>query len=103
LVDTDGAITGETSECGTLPSQVAQAFPALIEGSRSGHSVWFRKFYDDLRLAADVVEYDGHIAFDGNEISGEWHIPGECGGTFIMIRAGAAAIEAERSDTVPVR
>ena len=103
LLDRDGNLSGETEESRTLPGTGGDAFPALIEGRRDGSSVVFRKIYDDLRMAADVVHYNGQVDPDGSEISGRWHIIGEWGGTFIMIRPPAVSVSVEAEVAEPVR
>ncbi len=103
LIDRDGDLSGETEEIGTLPESGREAFPALIEGRRDGSSVAFRKFYDDLRIAADVVHYNGQVDPDGSEIAGNWHIEGDWGGTFIMIRPPAASVSVKAEVAEPVR
>jgi hypothetical protein len=87
LIEVAGAIAGETSEHSTLPASDSIEFPALIDGMREGQSVSFRKYYDDPRMAEDVVYYTGSFAADGNEILGRWQIPGDWSGDFIMIRS----------------
>jgi hypothetical protein len=67
---------------------------AIIEGRREGGSVNFVKFYDDLDRP--TPHYHGRIQPGGDEVQGEWTIPGDWSGTFIMIRASKEAARAER-------
>ncbi len=50
-----------------------------------------------------VVHYTGSIAPDGNEINGQWNVPGVWSGTFIMIRKPGKAEEVERETAETVR
>ena len=67
---------------------------AMIEGRREGDILTFVKFYDDLDRA--TPHYHGRIQSGGDEVNGEWSIPGDWSGTFIMIREGEAEGKAER-------
>jgi len=60
----------------------------------------FVKFYDDL--ARPTPHYHGRIQPGGDEIEGEWTIPGDWSGTFLMIRGarGEEAIERQISEKV---
>lgn len=98
LKDVAGTLAGETSEHSTLPPFDGTEFPALIDGIREGQSVSFRKYYDDPRMAEDVVYYTGSITADGNEIVGRWQIPSVWSGDFIMIRS--TPVEAVTEDTI---
>jgi hypothetical protein len=89
--DNGGVITGETSQKGEFFEPVGTVQHALIEGSRDGSTISFVKMYDDLTRA--TPHYRGTIQPGGDEIEGEWTIPGNWSGTFLMIR-GAKAGEA---------
>ncbi len=46
-----------------------------------------RKSYEAADRDYTVVEYEGILSGDGTEIEGRWTIPGNCSGTFLMIRS----------------
>ena len=56
----------------------------MIEGGREGSEVSFIKIYDDLERP--TPHYRGTILPGGDEVEGEWTIPGDWSGTFFMIR-----------------
>lgn len=67
---------------------------AMIDGRRDGDTLTFVKFYDDLDRP--TPHYRGRIQPGGDEVNGEWTIPGDWSGTFIMIRQGKEAAKEER-------
>ena len=67
---------------------------AVIDGSRQGSHVRWVKVYDDL--TRETPHYTGTIQPGGEEIAGEWHIPGDWSGTFLTVRARKAKAEQER-------
>ena len=75
----------------------------MIEGTRQGERVRWVKLYDDL--SRETPHYSGTIQPGGDEIEGEWHIPGNWSGTFIMVRARKAKAHEERkvSETIGTR
>ena len=85
LTERAGAITGGTEEVSDRPADAGAALPAVIEGERIGSAVRFTKRYDD-RARAHPVHYAGTLAPEGDEIVGEWTVPGVWSGSFIMIR-----------------
>jgi hypothetical protein len=92
--DVGGAITGvivQPREIVEVPGPPQQA---VIEGRRQGNSVSWVKIYDDLTRPSP--HYSGIIDPGGDEIEGEWVIPGDWSGTFIMVRARKSSEEAER-------
>jgi hypothetical protein len=96
LRDHVGMISGLTREphydgSGTL-------LHATIEGRREGASVNFRKTYDDFDDDYRTVRYEGQVDFAGDEIIGQWTVPGAWSGTFLMIRTRAAAEPARQKD-----
>jgi hypothetical protein len=98
--DTSGLIAG-------LITQPREAFEgpgpdrqAVIEGSREGNIVRFVKYYDDLDRP--TPHYHGIIQPGGNEIEGEWTIPGDWSGTFLMIRGAGNEEAVAREVTVEV-
>jgi hypothetical protein len=56
--------------------------------------VRFAKTYDEVALAHYAIHYAGTLAPDGNEIEGEWRVPGDHG-TFLMVRRGGTGAEEE--------
>ena len=101
LRDTDGLITGVTSE----PGLTGAILTAVIDGTRSGTAVTFTKRYDDYEEMPHQVLYTGTVAADGNEIEGRWEISPAWSGSFIMIREGRTQAEAEQAvgETVETR
>ena len=94
LRDVSGLVTGLTTEPHHDGS--GAVLHAVLEGSREGSLVRFRKTYDDLDDYRDTVRYEGRIDSGGDEISGEWNIPGVWSGSFLMIRASKAGERASR-------
>lgn len=83
LGDRDGALTGEIEEV----SEAGEPLAAVLDGERVGSQVRFTKRYDDVERAYYAVDYEGGLSAEGDEITGEWTIPGVWSGTFIMVRA----------------
>jgi len=92
--DSGGFIAGETIETGRRGGTLQ----AMVEGRRQGNRVRFAKIYDEAPRAAYRIDYVGTITDGGDEIHGTWQIPGNWGGTFLMVREGGAEEEvAERA------
>lgn len=92
--DTAGLVTGvitQAREDFDMPGPHRQA---VIEGSRDGGAVRFVKIYDDLDRP--TPHYHGTIQPGGDEIEGEWTIPGDWSGRFMMVRGGRASQAEER-------
>ena len=99
--DSGGVITGlitQPREVFDLPGPARQA---VIEGSRQGSQLSFIKIYDDLERP--TPHYSGTIQPGGDEIEGEWTIPGDWSGTFLMIRGSRAGEAVERKVSEEVR
>lgn len=100
LRDSGGVISGVIVQ----PREIFEAGGgkqhAVISGSRSGMTVQWVKVYDDLGRA--TPHYEGIIQPGGDEIHGEWHIPGDWSGTFMMIRNSGATESVEREESVTV-
>ena len=94
LRDLGGAISGETSEPHFEDS--GRILYATLQGARVGSNLRFHKTYDELDLHYHMVVYEGRIDPSGDEISGEWTVPGIWSGTFLMIRASGRAEGIER-------
>lgn len=93
LIEQGGAITGETEEVGDTDPGEGETLHALIDGTRIGSAVNFTKHYDRVDRAPFPVRYDGTLSPEGDEIAGEWTIPGIWSGTFIMVRQIGAVEE----------
>jgi hypothetical protein len=98
--ETGGLITGVISQPGEFFEPRGTVRHAVIEGSREGSTLSFIKIYDDL--ARPTPHYHGIVQPGGDEIEGEWTIPGDWSGTFLMIRGAKAgeAIERKVSEKV---
>ena len=83
-------LSGETTE----PGQGGDTLFGLIEGHRAGASVSFVKTYDDHH--AKPIHYAGTLNEESTEITGEWRIPGNWSGTFIMVREARQQAKIER-------
>jgi hypothetical protein len=92
--DAGGIITGVIRQPGEIIEPAGITQHSVIEGSRQGSQVRWVKIYDDLSRA--TPHYRGTILPGGDEIEGEWHIPGDWSGTFMMIRARKAKAEETR-------
>ena len=91
--DSGGVITGVIRQPGEFFEPAGIIQHAVIEGSREGSAVRFVKMYDDL--SRPTPHYSGTIQPGGDEIEGEWTIPGDWSGTFLMVRGGKAKAEEE--------
>ena len=98
--DAGGLVTGLITQPREFFEGAGPPQQAVIEGSRNGSTLSFVKIYDDLSRA--TPHYHGAIQPGGDEIEGEWTIPGDWSGTFLMIRGSRAgeAIERRISETV---
>ena len=86
--DTGGLITGLITQPREVFDPPGPSRQAVIEGRREGSSLSFVKFYDDLERP--TPHYRGTILPGGDEVQGEWTIPGDWSGTFLMIRGAKA-------------
>ena len=94
LHDSNGRISGTTSEISGTPFSAERRLNAVIDGSRNGQSVQFIKMYDQADGEYDVVQYQGTVDPDGDEIGGQWVVSGMTG-TFLMVRRSKAEEEAK--------
>lgn len=92
--DSGGVISGVIRQPGEFFEPAGIMQHAVIEGSRDGSTVRFVKMYDDL--SRPTPHYQGVIQPGGDEIEGEWTIPGDWSGTFLMVRGGKAEEAEER-------
>jgi hypothetical protein len=95
LHDADGWLSGTTSEEDEEHSPDA-ILAATIEGRRENGAVSFVKIYDDEEARPDIVRYQGRIQPGGDEIIGEWEVPGDWSGTFLMVRERGAEESVEQ-------
>ena len=99
--DSGGAISGVIRQPGEFFEPPGTFQHAVIEGSREGSLLRFVKIYDDL--SRPTPHYRGTIQPGGDEIEGEWTIPGDWSGTFLMIRGSRAQEEMVRRIEEKVR
>ena len=99
--DADGWISGTTSEEDEV-IRPGVILTATIDGKREAGTVTFAKVYDNAELVPDIIHYSGRIEPGGDEISGEWEIPGIWSGTFLMMREGGTEESVEREAVVEV-
>lgn len=100
--DSDGLIAGTVWERDGEPASGGGVLHSVIEGRRLGKAVTFTKIYDDLERCPDAIFYSGTVDPEGNEISGQWSIPGIWSGTFLMIRSPGAEQAVESRESQPV-
>ena len=91
--DVGGVVTGLITQPRESFEPPGPPRQATIDGRRDGDSLTFVKFYDDLDRP--TPHYHGRIQPGGDEVNGEWTIPGDWSGTFIMIREGKASAREE--------
>jgi hypothetical protein len=101
IKDSGGLITGLISQPGEFFEPAGTVQHAVIEGSRDGSTLRFVKIYDDL--SRPTPHYHGIVQPGGDEIEGEWTIPGDWSGTFLMIRGSRAQEEMVRRIEEKVR
>jgi hypothetical protein len=86
LQENDGQISGlieEVDDDGSGPTFLT----AVINGTRRGRDVEFRKTYDEFAPVC-VVDYSGVLEPEGDEIAGEWVRLGDLqSGPFVMRRS----------------
>ena len=99
--DAGGVITGVIAQPGEFFEPAGLVQHSVIEGSREGSILRFVKIYDDLNRP--TPHYHGVIQPGGDEIEGEWTIPGDWSGTFLMIRGSKAGQAEERKVGEEVR
>ena len=99
--DSGGHIAGEISQPGEVFEPQGLVRTAMIDGRREGGHLTFVKYYDDPDRP--TPHYRGTVQPGGDEIHGEWTIPGDWSGTFIMIRSSGSGAAAERKVEEEVR
>lgn len=95
-----GVISGETTERSDWHRNRGATLVALLEGQRVGTSVNFVKRYDERQTP---VLYAGTLSADGLEITGQWTIPGNWSGSFILVRSPSSSAAEERRVAETVR
>ena len=100
ISDVAGRITGVITQPREFFEEAGPPQQAVIDGSHEGTSLTLVKIYDDLDRP--TPHYRGTVQPGGDEIEGEWTIPGDWSGTFLMIRGARAAQAEERklSETI---
>lgn len=99
LVEQAGTISGEIEET----SDGGAVLTATVYGERTGSSVRFGKRYADPARAHYAVDYVGTLSPEGDEIVGEWTIPGVWSGSFIMVRQPGREVETKQDTGKTVR
>jgi hypothetical protein len=87
LLETASYVSGATHEPRAVGGRPGETLFATLMGNRDTHTVRFTKSYEAADQDYTVVEYEGTLSGDGTEIEGRWTIPGNCSGTFLMIRS----------------
>ena len=85
-------IAGTTEEVAERGEARGVLISATLQGRRDGANVTWLKLYDRMLNTYNEVAYEGHVNEDATEISGQWRIPGDWSGTFLMIRAPARVL-----------
>ena len=85
-------IAGASEEVAEHGEARGVVISATLQGRRDGANVTWLKLYDRMLRTYNEVAYEGQVNEDATEISGQWRIPGNWSGTFLMIRAPARAL-----------
>ncbi len=89
-------IVGTSEEVAERGEARGFSLSATLQGRRDGGRVSWLKLYDRMLRTYDEVAYEGRVNDDATEISGQWSIPGNWSGTFLMIRTPARAMALRR-------
>lgn len=85
LLDSGASLSGTAHEEGSGPG--AGLLLSTLSGHRDGHVVAFRKTYaSGSGPEYDTVDYSGALNADGTRIEGDWTIPSQLSGRFVMTR-----------------
>lgn len=97
LAEDTGLLAGEIEEPNTFAQGHGPVLAAMIEGSRDGLSVEFRKRYHGFALQA-CPQYDGEANAMLTRIEGIWRFAADPGfsGRFVMMRKPMAEAKLER-------
>jgi hypothetical protein len=96
LIETVNWVTGSTHEPRVFGDGVGSTLYATLLGSHTLNSVLFRKTYESAGPNYSLVEYEGTLSSDGNEISGRWAISPGWSGSFLMVRSGGQSVARTR-------
>lgn len=102
LIEAGASFSGGVTESAPGEGGVMAELFAVIAGQRVAQQVTFTKTYDGSNGWEHVVEYDGTLSADGNEIEGEWRVPGAMQGRFMMIRPERTQSQVEQKVEAPV-
>ncbi len=98
LIETGSMLSGTTHEpCRVGPPGTLYA---TLTGVRRDRAVSFAKTYDGSNPFYRIVQYEGALSDDGNEIEGRWLVPGSWSGRFLMIRPEAKSATVSRKAAV---
>jgi len=89
-------IVGTTAEVAERGDARGATISATLQGRRDGRRVTWLKLYDRLPQFYNEVAYVGQINEDATEISGQWSIPGNWSGAFLMIRTSTLTLARRR-------
>jgi hypothetical protein len=90
LIQSGTHLSGATHEQERGETGAALALFAMVEGGREGSQIGFVKQYDGAGGWEHAVLYQGMLDAGGDEIEGQWLIPGEMAGKFLMMRSPGA-------------
>lgn len=103
IEEVDCAFTGALQEPNVYRYASGSVITSEIEGTRTGQSVAFTKFYDGSGGMAHAVRYEGTADANLSRIDGKWSIPRDWSGTFFMVRDdGAAEAAVERAESAGI-
>jgi hypothetical protein len=97
LHEANGAFSGLIEETDDMLDGHGPIFlTGIVEGSRRGENVAFRKTYDEL-VPVCCVDYDGTVDLEATEICGEWvRLEDGLTGSFVMRRKDGREMVAKR-------
>jgi hypothetical protein len=96
LISQSNSVFGTTHEAIDGRSGAPLQLFASIEGTRTDTTISFNKRYDGTNNWSHIVDYQGMLSADADEIEGEWSIAGNWSGRFLMMRKPGATEVAVR-------
>ncbi|SEP47707.1 hypothetical protein SAMN02990966_06880 [Rhodospirillales bacterium URHD0017] len=102
VIDTGGTLSGTTHERCSFQKAPGEYLYARLSGRRVDSTVTFVKTYDGTGGRDHSVDYEGTINEDATEISGQWHLPGQWSGPFLVMRANSKEDAVVRRSLQPV-
>jgi hypothetical protein len=96
VISHGGGFSGSTHEAIVGQQAAPLTAFAAIDGILDGHDVAFKKTYDGSNGWNHSVLYEGTLSSDANEIDGQWSLPGNWSGRFLMIRGTGTTEESAR-------